>query len=476
MEVSVQKTEIASKFTGIRAQVNNDYLTATSNALKDFYGSLQTLSLQGLAGRSAIATAERGALKDFVDGVTSARKDSAKALTDGIKEMQTAIGQKRKNESDRSDGLWDRLYKHYQVFGGNNPQMEDALKAEMTKSGIDTSKIPSGIANASEVANYMRDASKAKAGRPLTTTFTKEFSEIDEGLSLLNDFEQRIQSGDFDSFLGSDARGPIEGRLGSLNPWSATKRFMTSSKVIKQIIGKALEGGVLRKEDEQKYQHIIPNETDSNPVLNEKFDNLRKILKSSRAIKINNLRRSGYDVSEYSDVDPLYMDEHNLTDTDAQRIMEGVSSGNFEGGDYLSLLTAAGARITQSFDTPVSSRENGGLYDQSTVTAWGSRHRGVDVAMNVGTPIPAPSDLTVKKVSGSSDSKSGWGLNIVAVDSKGREYRFSHLSMAEVTAGQKIPQGRILALSGNSGNSTGPHLDFRVRMNGNYIDPYTLTS
>jgi murein DD-endopeptidase MepM/ murein hydrolase activator NlpD len=164
-------------------------------------------------------------------------------------------------------------------------------------------------------------------------------------------------------------------------------------------------------------------------------------------------------------------------------IMEGQNPSTFydsmsdfdDGSDNSEVVSFyRDQRITQGFNTPAKSRANGGYYAQSTVDAWGGKHSGLDIAVPNNTPIPAPDHMEILSVSGSSTSKSGWGLTVVAKDTAGRTHRWSHLNKADIAPGQTISKGQVIALSGNSGNSTGPHIDYRIRENGSYIDPLTL--
>lgn len=66
----------------------------------------------------------------------------------------------------------------------------------------------------------------------------------------------------------------------------------------------------------------------------------------------------------------------------------------------------------------------------------------------------------------------GYG-NCVDIDhGNGVISRYGHLSKINVSLGQSVSQGEVIALSGNTGNSTGPHLHFELRMNGEAVNPY----
>ncbi len=90
----------------------------------------------------------------------------------------------------------------------------------------------------------------------------------------------------------SELFGPIRGTAGSVTPLGgvATKSLNAEIKLAKQIIGKFLEGGVLRKEDEDKYNKILPQVTDQLPVAKAKLNYLREELTN----RLNRYRQSGY--------------------------------------------------------------------------------------------------------------------------------------------------------------------------------------
>lgn len=136
--------------------------------------------------------------------------------------------------------------------------------------------------------------------------------------------------------------------------------------------------------------------------------------------------------------------------------------------------------ITQQFNTPIASRAKGGLYSESTVKAWSGKHAGLDIAIPQGTELPSPISGEIV----SAGFEGGWGGTIVIRDPSGAEHRLSHLSEIPAWAkpGAKVNRGQVIAKSGGAkkthgaGNSTGAHLDYRIRVNGKYVDPLKYRS
>ncbi|CCG87504.1 murein DD-endopeptidase MepM [Erwinia piriflorinigrans] len=103
------------------------------------------------------------------------------------------------------------------------------------------------------------------------------------------------------------------------------------------------------------------------------------------------------------------------------------------------------------------------------VTGRIAPHKGVDFAVPVGTPVLAIGDgeVIVSK-------RSGAAGNYVAIR-HGRQYmtRYMHLKTLLVKPGQKVKRGDRIALSGNTGRSTGPHVHFEVWINNQAVNPLT---
>lgn len=94
-------------------------------------------------------------------------------------------------------------------------------------------------------------------------------------------------------------------------------------------------------------------------------------------------------------------------------------------------------------------------------------HGGVDIATNMGTPIQATREGVVT-LAGAHGS---YGLAVIVRHAGGFETLYGHNSAILVRPGQTVARGQILARSGNTGASTGPHLHYEVHYNGATIDP-----
>lgn len=109
----------------------------------------------------------------------------------------------------------------------------------------------------------------------------------------------------------------------------------------------------------------------------------------------------------------------------------------------------------------------GGTVTSEFGPRWGRNHNGMDIACSMYTPIVACEKGTVVKTG--SDNSMG---NYVMVDhGGGMTTIYMHNSEVVVSVGQEVARGQLVAYSGNTGFSTGPHCHIGVRVNGSYVNP-----
>jgi len=132
--------------------------------------------------------------------------------------------------------------------------------------------------------------------------------------------------------------------------------------------------------------------------------------------------------------------------------------------------------------TPVPVRAATGKFMKPVKTGWitsrfgwrpnlGDYHTGMDWAVPIGTPVYAADGGTV---SFAGLSSGGFAYLVVIDHGNGLQSYYAHLNYSKgvlVKKGDKVYKGQKIALSGNTGKSTGPHLHFEIRKNGKAVNP-----
>ncbi|MEU1316040.1 M23 family metallopeptidase [Streptomyces tibetensis] len=121
----------------------------------------------------------------------------------------------------------------------------------------------------------------------------------------------------------------------------------------------------------------------------------------------------------------------------------------------------------KKYTLSASFAQNGGM--------WAHKHSGQDFAVPSGTQVVAAHGGTVVKAGGNGAGDGpAYGNAIVIKHGNGTYSQYAHLSKVEVRVGQIVKTGQEIARSGNTGNSSGPHLHFEIRTTPNYgsaVDP-----
>lgn len=151
-----------------------------------------------------------------------------------------------------------------------------------------------------------------------------------------------------------------------------------------------------------------------------------------------------YAIWDTRNINPYRMDARQLKDTVEVQLYDPRSNRNYK----MPLET-----------TPVTSHFGG---------RWGRLHAGTDIDLDTGDPIYAAFDgvIRISKFDGS-----GYGNYIVIRHYNGLETLYGHMSKTIVQTGTFVKAGELIGLGGSTGRSTGPHLHYEVRYQGNPINP-----
>ncbi|MFF7447653.1 MULTISPECIES: peptidoglycan DD-metalloendopeptidase family protein [unclassified Streptomyces] len=126
-------------------------------------------------------------------------------------------------------------------------------------------------------------------------------------------------------------------------------------------------------------------------------------------------------------------------------------------------------QVTGAWVAPVETYELSAGFG-SGGSRWANRHTGQDFAVQIGTPVRAVGAGRVVKVS----CGGAFGIEIVIEHAGGYYTQYAHLAAVTVDQGDRVVPGQWIGQSGTTGNSTGPHLHFEVRVTqelGSGVDP-----
>lgn len=159
------------------------------------------------------------------------------------------------------------------------------LKAQTQKAQSEAQKAQ---AEATEALAKAKNPSKTRTQLPPDKVLS-----VNEGNvipSMLQDIHNTIQA-------NKDVFGPTSGRLAGLNPYDTKAQTIQSQvKAASQAFGRYMEGGVLRKEDEEKYAQMFPQLSDTPEVAAAKLQNVDRLLKSKQSSNVEALGNAGYNV------------------------------------------------------------------------------------------------------------------------------------------------------------------------------------
>jgi murein DD-endopeptidase MepM/ murein hydrolase activator NlpD len=142
----------------------------------------------------------------------------------------------------------------------------------------------------------------------------------------------------------------------------------------------------------------------------------------------------------------------------------GPAAGGVQGVSGTAFAAALDSAVTggKTFVKPMDGRVTSEFGPR-----WGTMHKGLDLAAPAGSPIRAVTGGTVRRA----DWNGGYGNAVIIDHGNGVSTLYGHAASLNVKPGQRVNAGDIIAKEGSTGDSTGPHLHFEVRINDKQIDP-----
>lgn len=182
---------------------------------------------------------------------------------------------------------------------------------------------------------------------------------------------------------------------------------------------------------------------------------------------------------QYIDDDSMYQNETSVVQEGSEGYHEVVAVIRYENGqekertiiketiivESVPRILKRGTKPLPTYIKPIA----GGVLTSTYGARWGTIHRGVDWGVPQGTSVMASSGGVVVR----SGWFAGYGICVDIRHPNGTMTRYGHLSRTLVSVGQQVAQGQQVAKSGNTGDSTGPHLHFEIHVNGVQVNPFT---
>ena len=174
-------------------------------------------------------------------------------------------------------------------------------------------------------------------------------------------------------------------------------------------------------------------------------------------------------ISEKYNIDEKILKETNYGITDLSKEYFVFIPGKKPAVDLMNESMQEKYALRDLFRSPLAGRLSSTFGTRRhPVTGKVSKHGGIDIAVKTGTLVGAAADGIVTVAS---TNVGHYGTAVFIDHQNGYITHYGHLSKILVRVGQKVRAGQIIAKSGSTGRSTGPHLHFTVKKNGVSLDP-----
>lgn len=228
----------------------------------------------------------------------------------------------------------------------------------------------------------------------------------------------------------------------------------------------------VKQEGTTYYRYYAIAEGEEEKYYIDNFENAEKVVEGLKEKKSTNIEKISIIEKYETEMKDLVQSDEAISKLYVAPVVKKVvakASGTkyaATGSVNTSLTTSsAKANLGISLIRPVSGIVTSRFGAASAIRR--SSHTGLDLATSTGTPVAAAASGTVTF----SGYKGSYGNLVVITHANGVQTYYGHCSQLYVTAGQSVSQGQTISAVGSTGNSTGPHLHFEVRVNGIAYNP-----
>lgn len=371
--------------------------------------------------QNKLLTEKRTEIKNFegeisgLQGEIDALNKKVEEVKGKINENKNEIAEKQKEVNDKQDILDERLRYSYMNNVGD----------KMIYLIIDSKGLGDLISNIANIGTIL------KTDKKLIEEIEKAKKELIAKENSLKAKETELNN----NIKGiEDKKAVVEKSKSKVEELEA--RYAKEAEKLKSIEGERQKEFDSLTTEEKAIQNEIAQYAQDNADLKAYFNNL----------------------SNSNDTNTTANNASNNNNTNTNENSGNASSSNGGGSTATSqgFIKPAAGGIT----SPYGARRH-------PVTGRNSFHTGVDYGASYGTPIKASKSGTV--------TTAGWhtayGKMIIIDHGSGQSTLYAHSSQLNVSVGQQVSQGQTIALVGSTGYSTGPHLHFEVRINGQHQDP-----